>query len=113
MNWRSQEAGHHAGGRGCCLRYDRRMVSNDWAGHSRAQSEPLRGVGDAADHGPDECRIALAVYPGMKVVGNHGGRKARLLGLPRMANQVVGAMLLAGEPISYLRHVVTILNAQD
>ena len=56
------------------------MNADDRAGHSGADQERFRGLGNRPKDGPDKRTVALAVEPGMKVVGDRGERKTGIFG---------------------------------
>ena len=80
-------AGHQAGGSRSCVRDDRRMHTDERAGHARAEAELGSDAGDARDHRPDESAVSLIVRPRMDVVGDQAEAQSRLLGELRVADQ--------------------------
>src|SRR6266498_692615 len=55
---------HQAGACGCRVRDDRRMDSDHRTRHAGSEAQAFRGLGDAADHAPDERARTLLVDPG-------------------------------------------------
>ena len=79
---------------------DRRVDPDQRARDRRPEADPLGRRGDAADHAPDERALALLVDPRVEVVGDEDVLEARLLGAPRVRDEVVRRMLLRGEPVA-------------
>ncbi len=80
------------------------MHAHRRARHAGADAQALRGVRDAADHAPHERALPLPVDPGMVVVGDQPEAEPRVLGHRRVADQVVGTMLLARDLVADLHH---------
>jgi hypothetical protein len=91
---------HHGRRRRRRLRDDRRVDAHRGTGHAGAKAQALGSVGDRADHAPDERAVALAVDPGVKVVGDQREGEADLLGAPGVAHQVVGRVFFARKGIA-------------
>src|SRR5215211_1312438 len=99
-----EAAGEHGrGGRGG-LGDDRRMDSDRWARDAGPDPQPLGCLGDAAQNGPDERRVALPIDPRMKVIGDPCEVEAGLLRPARVTNQLLRAVLLAGQRVADLGH---------
>src|SRR4029450_6604543 len=64
----------------------------------------LRGRGNGTDDGPHERRLALAVDPGVIVIGDPQRTEPGRLGLARHVHEGPGVMLLAGEGVRDLGH---------
>src|SRR3546814_235434 len=58
------------------------------------------GLGERADHGPDEGTLALRVVPRVEVIADPEALEASLLGHHRLLDQLGGSELLAGEEIA-------------
>src|SRR5919112_1210327 len=95
--------GQGGGGRG--LGEDGRVDADRGAGDPGGDRE-AGGGGDPADHRPHERALALVVVPGVVVVGDPHRPEAGLLGLLGLADQLGRAVLLAGQEVADLGHVV-------
>jgi hypothetical protein len=58
--------------------------------------EMFGGSGDRAENGPDERTLALAVDPGMEMVGDRCVGETGLLGSARECHQIGRRMFFAG-----------------
>ena len=95
---------HHGRGRRGRLGDDRRMRADERTGDSCPDPERLGRLRDPAEDGPDERALALAIDPGMEVVGSERELEASLLRRPGVADEVVGRMLLRRERVAELDH---------
>jgi hypothetical protein len=78
---------------------------------SDSQADPARslasffvGLGEGPDHGPDERALALRVVPGMKVVGDPQPLEPGTFGRTCLCDELLRAVLLAGQEVADARH---------
>src|SRR4029079_15016842 len=86
-NSEREPARHHRSHSSGGLGDDRRVGANRRAGHAGSELEPVGGLGDPAEYGPDERRMPLAIGPWVEVVGDEGKGEAGVLGHLRVADQ--------------------------
>src|SRR5215208_1767661 len=79
------------------------------AGDAGAQTYTFGDGGDTPDHAPHEWALALRIDPGMVVVRDPSGGEARFLRPAGVSDHFFGCHLLAGEHISHLGHLLTLL----
>jgi hypothetical protein len=80
------------------------MVPDEQRRHASADPRPGRRLSDPADDSPGIGAVALAVNPGVIVVGDQGVAEATLLRPLSKVNQTARAVLLARQVVTDLDH---------
>ena len=89
-------------GRRCGVGDDRRVQADQRAGHRGADPDPVRRLGDRAEHAPDERAVALRVDPRMDVIGDQREREAGRFGALGVLDEGVWALFFRREPVADL-----------
>lgn len=103
---REKAAGQERRRGGGRLGDDRGVDAGRRAGDPREKPQSLGGLGERAEHSPDERTLPLLVDPGVKVVGDAGKREADLLGPNSVLYESLWTVLLTGERVADLRHAI-------
>jgi MFS family permease len=85
------------------LRHDGRVLAQQRAGHRRGHRQ-RRGLRYRADQGPHEPGLPLLVQPGVEVIGDPQGIEPGLFREPGLPDQLIGAVLLAGQEVTVAGH---------
>jgi len=99
-----EPAGHERRRRRRGVRDDAGMRADRGARHRGHPAHLVGRLSERAEHGPHERALALLVVPRVKVIGDPGRAKPRLLGMAGVADDLAGGKLLAGEEDADLGH---------